>query len=40
VSSLVHLCEASAGAKEDLSMWMFASCGSLVEQPTFNGSDS
>jgi hypothetical protein len=37
---LVHLCDASEGAKEDLPVCMLACCGSLVEQPTLVGRDS
>jgi hypothetical protein len=37
---LVHLCDASVGAKENLWMCILASCASLVEQPALVGSDS
>jgi hypothetical protein len=35
--SLVHLCDAIVGAKEDFLVCMLAYCGSLVERPALVG---
>jgi hypothetical protein len=37
---LVHLCDLSEGAKEDLSVCILACCGSLMEQLALVRSDS